>query len=146
MAFDIETVAQAIQSVIASTVVIPGSSPTAYLRATDYMADNFTPPCALVAEAGRPEVHTAMGNQSLYQFEVWLILPRAADRAQLQAAELYASATGTSSIQAALEADQSLGGIVGAGLVTKIGAPMNIQVNGNPYLARTFTYRCLAGS
>ena len=142
----VEQVAQAIQTAIAATVVIPGSSPAVKISATDYLADNFTVPCVLVAENGRPDVHATMGGGSIYEFLLWLILPRAADRAQLQALELYASPTGTSSIQAALEADQSLGGVCAAGIITKVAGPQNVTMNGTPYIARAFTYQCLASS
>ena len=103
---------------------------SADFRATSYLADNFSPPCALVA-AGKVSYHETFGHFGLgtYAFEVMLIVPRVSDRTAIQALEANMSTTGATSVIAALEADGTLGGIATGVIVRESGPMTNVTIS-----------------
>lgn len=111
------------------------------MRVVDYLADTISPPVALVA-IDTVDYHGSFGNSDVdveHLFTVYMVLPRASDRAGIALMESYMSQSGTSSIRAALEADQTLGGVVSTLLVTKSGPPASISINGAEYISLPFS-------
>lgn len=127
------TIEQVEDAVIATLSTIPG------LRGWDYLPDNFTPPCAIVA-VGDIDYHGSFGyGDVVHSVSVLLILQRSSERAGQTAMDAYRSNTGPTSLRAAIEADPTLGGVVSTSIVEKSTPSTAISVNGNPYLASEFT-------
>lgn len=119
----------------------------ANFRATPYLADTFSPPCALVA-AGKVTYHETFGVYGLgtYAFDVMLIVPRVSDRAGIAALEANMSTRGDTSVIAALEADGTLGGIATGVIVRESGQMANITFgqSGAVYTTISFTVEVYA--
>src|SRR5207237_429270 len=81
----------------------------------------------------------AFGFVGLYTYTVLLLLSRTADRSALDAMEGYMSVTGPNSIRAALEADETLGGIAEYVLLRKVGPPAAVNISGSPYISCPFS-------
>ena len=111
---------------------------TAGIRYIEYLSDTVTPPVALVG-IDTIDYHGAFAFADVqHDFTVFLILPRASDRAGIALMESYMSQAGTTSVRAAIEADQTLGGVVSSLKVTKSGPPSAISVGGTEYLSVPF--------
>lgn len=119
---DVATIAAALSTALES---IDG------LRTAPYLADSITPPVALVA-IDTVDYHGAFaGGDVTHTFTVYLIVGRASDRAGIAALEAYMSQAGNDqSISGAIEADQTLGGVVSALKVTESGPPSAITIGG----------------
>lgn len=117
---------------------IPGLNTFAYLP------DTFTPPAALV-EIDTVEYHGAFkGGDVTHTFTVFLIVSRVSDRGAALALSSFMSQPGTNSplsISGAIEADQTLGGVVSTSYVEKSGPPAPVTVIGGEvvYLSVPFT-------
>ena len=101
-------------------------------RATDYLADTFSPPCALVAST-KVTYHDAFGVNALgtYEFDVYLIVPRVSDRTAIATLQANMGTVNTSvgnSVIAALEVDGTLGGIASGVVVRESGPMANITI------------------
>ena len=104
------------------------------LRTFPYLPDTFTPPVALV-NIDLVEYHGSFqGGDVTHEFTVFLIVDRTVDRTAIASLEAYMSQAGSnspSSIQGAIEADPTLGGIVSSLKVEKAGPVAPITVPGS---------------
>lgn len=109
------------------------------LRTTAYLSDSVNPPVAMVGIED-VDYHGAFASGDIqHTFTIFLILSRASDRAGIEAMENYMSNDGAFSIRAAVEADQTLGGVVQTSVLTKSGPPLPISMGGVPYISVPFT-------
>ena len=113
------------------------------IRSTPYLADQFSPPIALVAIQG-VHYHDAFGVASLgmYTFTIYLILSRANDRAALASMESYMSTSGDLSIKAAVETDPTLGGIASGVVVVKSGPPAQLAIGQSQVTYISIPFEC----
>lgn len=81
------------------------------LRCFDYVPDNFAPPCAVVMLDSVDFNNAFSGGSVLYTVTVTVIVGRASERAAQLALDAYLSWDGDRSIQAAVSADPTLGGV-----------------------------------
>lgn len=110
------------------------------LRTLPFLADVITPPVALIAWEEVSSYHGAFGYSDVeHTFTVHLIVGRASERAGIEAMEAFASPSGSSSIRAAIEADNTLGSVVSTCIVDKSGPPGQLTVAGLTYLWLPFT-------
>jgi hypothetical protein len=117
--------AGAIGAAIAANVVSPDGTNIRYLP---YLGDQVNPPVVLVAiEKAEYHLSADLGAATL-TFTAALILPRASDREALAAMEGYMSSTGTASVRAAVESDDTLGGKVQNAVVLEAGPPKGLTV------------------
>lgn len=110
------------------------------LRVIPYLADTFATPCALVAVEDVNYHGAFAGGDVVHNFTVFLIVGRSSDRAGIELAESFMSQAGDSSIRAAFEADQTLGGVVSTSWVKSAG-PMKglaIGADGATYISVPF--------
>jgi hypothetical protein len=109
-----------------------------------YLPDTFTPPVAMV-EIDEVEYHGAFaGGNVTHTFTVFVIVSRVSDRSAGLAVQGFMSQKGDNSpnsIQGAIEADPTLGGIVSTLIVEKSGplAPVTISGADVIYLCVPFT-------
>lgn len=83
-------------------------------RTYAFQPDTISPPCAWTHFPTIPAYHEAMGMGLLtYDFPVIVAVGSQVDRAGQAALEAYISPSGASSVRAAVEADTTLGGLVG---------------------------------
>ncbi|MGH3629535.1 MAG: hypothetical protein ACRDRL_19125 [Sciscionella sp.] len=115
------------------------------LRTSDIVADQITPPQALVGVPPIPSYRIAMGRGA-YQLDltVTVLVSAALDRVgQIQLAG-YADITGDMSIRAAVEGDRTLGGVVADCIVTAF-RPLGLdEVGAIGYYGGVFTLMCVA--
>lgn len=101
------TIQQILTAIKANLSTISG------LRLTDYVPDQVNPPQAVVDFPGELDPHgTFKGGLLTLEATVTVLVSKTVDRAGTAALAAYASSTGTNSIQAAIEADPTLGGVV----------------------------------
>lgn len=102
---------------------------TAGLRTTSYLADTFSAPCCLVA-VKTVTYHEAFGifPLGMYTFDLLLIVPRVSDRTAIESLEGYMSSSGTTSVRAILEADQTLGGVADQVIVRTAGPMAGLSI------------------
>lgn len=100
------------------------------IRNLEFFSDTFTPPVAMVVyHDGQRETFGDPGEWR-HIFTVLVIVARSSDRAGLKTLEEMMSTTGTTSVRAALEADQTFGGKVSSSWVNHIGPPVALNVGG----------------
>jgi hypothetical protein len=130
----VQDIAEALETALKA---IPG------IRTFPYLPDTFTPPVALI-HVDEVEYHGAFqGGDVTHAFTVFLVVGRADDRTAINALEGFMSQKGDNSptsVQGAIEADQSLGGVVSTLVVEKSGpvAPITIPGSDVVYLAVPF--------
>lgn len=112
------------------------------LRAFNYQPDQLNPPIAF-ANLDSINYHRTMGPLALteMQFTVSVIVARATERPAEHALDAYTSATGTSSVKAAIEADRTLGGVVDDLIVESATGIQTISANDGDYLGIEFLVR-----
>jgi hypothetical protein len=103
------------------------------IRTLPYLPDSITPPIALI-NIDDVEYHGAFqGGDVTHSFTVFLIVGRIVDQAAFAALEGFMSQKGANSptsVQGAIEADQTLGGVVSTLVVEKSGPVAPITVPG----------------
>lgn len=112
------------------------------LRGWSYLPDNFTPPCAVVGvdEITYHGSFTGMGGSDVpHVVTILVIVARPSERSGQNAIDDYRSYSGEKSVRAALETDQTLGGVVQTSVVQKSSPHMAITIGGVDYLACQFT-------
>lgn len=111
------------------------------LRAVTYQPDQLNPPLAF-ANLDSINFHRTMRNPlTEMQFTVSVIVARATERPAENALDAYASATGSSSVKAAIEADRTLGGVVDDLIVESCTGIQTMSANDGDYLAIDFLVR-----
>jgi hypothetical protein len=126
-------------SAIAAAMAAKLEAMTPPVRTLPYLSDTFTPPVVLIGW-NHIDPHSAFAKQAKTDFKLLLILNRTMDRTAMAQMENFADLSGASSIISALEADQSLGGVIGAIKVVGAGppAPISIGTPPQPYLGCIF--------
>jgi hypothetical protein len=111
------------------------------VRVVPYLPDNPSPPCALV-NLETVDYHGAFGGGDVvHQFTVYLIVSRIDERAADATLKAFMSQKGgtSTSVQGALESDQTLGGVVSSCIVRKSGPPAPVIIgDGVIYLSCPF--------
>lgn len=109
------------------------------LRVSAFVPDNPTPPIAVVIPQ-RVEFDTALARgMDRFTFDVTVIAARASERNAQRTLDSYCNVTGATSIKAAVESDQTLGGTVMDCRVTEMTAYGPVAIGEVIYLSATFT-------
>jgi len=88
------------------------------LRVFDYLPDQINPPMA-ISTLDSISYHNAMSNgDPQMQFSITVVLGRINERTATANLDGYTSATGATSVRAAIEADRTLGGVANTCIVT----------------------------
>ncbi len=133
------TILQVLEAIETALETIPG------LRTSEFVPDSGNPPQAVVDWEGEIDYHgTAKHGMQIINCSVIIIVSRASDRAGNQALAGYASATGTNSIHAAIEADATLGGVVDDCNVVGFRRLSSEEVAGLNYYGGVFTLSVIA--
>lgn len=82
------------------------------LRVFDYLANNITPPAAIVAMPTVEYDHTKGRGTDKCVFPVHVLVSKVSDKASRDKLSEYIAGTGARSIKAVLESDRTLGGVV----------------------------------
>lgn len=100
------------------------------LRTTAFIKDQMAPPFAMVGVPEIPDYHGAFRSGSMtISPRVYVFVSSVVDRIGQTKLSEYANPTGVSSIKAALEADNTLGGVV-AQVVVKSFRPLGAEEMG----------------
>ena len=98
------------------------------VRVVPYLPDDPNPPCALVS-IDTVDYHAAFGDGAMpHNFTIHLLATRASVRVAVAAIQGYMSNDGTNSVRAAIEADDTLGGVVSSVVVKRSGPPAPVSV------------------
>lgn len=128
------TVSQAAAGLREQLRQIPG------LRVVDNLPDQVNPPMAVMSVTDVTFHRAFSGGDPIYQFVVTLIVARASERVAQDRLDAYTSFDGAQSVRAAIEADQTLGGIVSTSVVDRAGNIQTVTLADNVnYLAVDFT-------
>ena len=114
-------------------------------RAYDTVPDNPNPPCAVVVPTGI-EYHAAFRNgMTRYSFTVLVIVGRADERTAQDRLDGYCNPSGSSSVKAALESDETLNGYAFDLSVTEMRNYQQLVLgDGVTYLAAEFVVSVIA--
>jgi hypothetical protein len=83
------------------------------LRTTEFIKDQMSPPFAMVGVPEIPDYHGAFKSGSMtIRPRIYVFVSAAVDRIGQTALAAYANPTGAQSIKLAIEADNTLGGVV----------------------------------
>ena len=128
------TVSQAANGLREQLRQIPG------LRVVDYLPDQVNPPMAVMSVTDVTFHRAFSGGDPIYQFVVTLIVARASERVAQDRLDAYTSFDGAQSVRAAIESDQTLGGVVATSVVDRAGNIQTVTLADNVnYLAVDFT-------
>lgn len=108
------------------------------MRATRYLPDVINPPHAVITPQ-QIDYHKAFrGGDSPIGFVVTLFVGRVVERTAQDTLYAAMSPTGTGSFKAAVEADQTLGGVVQSLVVVSAQNINSVEIGGATYLAVDF--------
>jgi hypothetical protein len=130
---DVTTIAEALCTALQT---VPG------LNAFAHLPDQFPTPVAVIGVDTVKYYGAFAGGDVLHNLTVFLIVGRVDVRSGLEKLNDYMSQAGnTWSVQGAIEADRSLGGVVSTLKVTESGPPRNVPIGtgGAIYLLVPFT-------
>jgi hypothetical protein len=116
------------------------------LRALEYVPPKVSPPMACVSG---PEVRfdDTMGRGSDdYTFPVLVLAQKVSERGAQAQLDAYLNPSGPSSIKAAIEADETLGGIVDFAWVREVREYGAVEVGEISYLGATFLVEITASA
>ncbi len=114
------------------------------LRTAAYYVDAPNPPQAVVGDP-RIAYDLTMGRGAdTYQFTITLVVQRGTDRTGNAALAAYCASAGTQSIKAAIEDDDTLGGVAMTAVVTSMGDWGVIEIEQVPYLGCQFQVQVIA--
>ena len=109
------------------------------LRAVAEVPDNPSPPIAVV-NLDTVDYDNAFNNGlTLYNFQVTLIVGRAAERTMQRKLDAYCDVTGSQSVKVAIESDKTLSGEVYDLRVERSSSIGSITIQDQIYLAAEFT-------
>ena len=109
------------------------------LRAVAEVPDNPSPPIAIV-NLDSVEYDGAFNNGlTTYNFQVTLIVGRAAERTMQRKLDAYSDVTGSQSVKVAIESDKTLSGEVYDLRVERSSTIGSITIQDQTYLAAEFT-------
>jgi hypothetical protein len=125
------TTVQAIKTAIATKLgTISG------LRTFDYQPDQVNPPFAFPSLQSITYHYAMAGGRSEYQFIITVVAGRQTDRYPERALDQYLDFT--NGVRGAIMADQTLGGVVQACIVTSAGNVQTIDAGDAVYLSIDF--------
>jgi hypothetical protein len=108
------------------------------LRSFAYIPDAVAVPCAIVGLPGIDYLQAMRSNIVRGEFPVRVLVSRASDRAGQGALLDYMDPTGTKSVKAALDADNTLGGAASFAVLTSCKPPGVYTIGGVDYLGVEF--------
>lgn len=108
------------------------------LRSSPVLIDNPSPPIALV-NLNTVDYHEAMQNGlNVLNFQISLIVGRAAERSAQRKLDAYLAPTGSGSVKAGVESNRTLDGSCFDLIVTSASAIGSLTINDQVYLAAEF--------
>ena len=135
------TIQQIMEAIETSLETIPG------LRTSEYVPDQLNPPQAVVDFPGEIVYHGTFAHGK-YVFEptITILVSRTVDRIGTAALAAYASPSGTNSIHLAIEADQTLGGVVDNCVVLNFRRLGQQEIDALQFFGGLFTLRVIAAA
>ena len=119
--------------------IVTNLGPISGLRAVAEIPDNPSPPIASV-NLDTVDYDNAFNNGlTLYNFQVTLIVGRAAERTMQRKLDAYCDVTGSQSVKVAIESDKTLSGEVYDLRVERSSTIGSITIQDQTYLAAEFT-------
>lgn len=110
------------------------------LRVMDYLPDQVNPPMAVMSISDVTFHRAFSGGDCVYGFVVSLIVARASERIGQDRLDAFTSFDGPQSVRAAIESDQTLGGVCQTLLVERAGNIQTVTLADNVnYLSVDFT-------
>lgn len=107
------------------------------LRVTEEIPDNPQPPVAVIA-LNSIEYNRNFGGMTLYNFQVQVIVGRAAERHAQRALDLYVAPDGSSSVKSAVESNRTMTGVVQDTYLSSMPNIGTVVINDQLYLAADF--------
>lgn len=107
------------------------------LRVYEEIPDNPNFPCAIVA-LNSIEYDRNFGGMCLYNFQIQVIVGRAAERHAQRALDLYSAPEGSSSVKSAVESNRTMSGVVQDTYLISMPSVGSIIINEVTYLAADF--------
>ena len=114
------------------------------LRASSWLTGNINPPVALIGLRPPVEFDQDFDGHAVYRWTITVYVSRADDRAGQDKLDGYLSQSGATSVKAAIEGDNTLGGEVGSVRVTEISQWGDVTVGDVSYLAAEFAAETFA--
>lgn len=112
---------------------------TAFSQTFAHPPNSIIPPAAFVGTA-RLNPRATLGNQGDVEFDLWVAVSSAADSESNRVViDDYMSTEGTKSVDAAIQASSTLGGVVDSAVVTAIEGPIELVLGGVSYDGIRFT-------
>ena len=109
------------------------------LRAVAEVPDNPSPPIAIVNLESVDYDNAFNNGLTVYNFQVTLIVGRAAERTMQRKLDAYCDVTGSQSVKVAVESDKTLSGEVYDLRVERSSSIGSITIQDQTYLAAEFT-------
>ncbi len=120
-------------------IAVPG------LRVTSVVPGAPNPPIAVVGQWVAEYDQTLNRGFDRYRFTVRLLVAPSTDRAAQEHLDSYLASSGSSSVKAALEADQTLGGVASTVRVVRVGpVPQVFDLGAQSYLGADVEVEVLA--
>jgi hypothetical protein len=127
------------EAIAEKLATIPG------LRALPYVPATPAPPMAAVGQWTAEYDTTLARGYDTYRFTVRLFVAPVSDRASQELLDSFCASSGTNSVKAALEADQTLGGVASTCRVVRIGpAPLVIPAGNQEFIGADIEIEVLA--
>ena len=114
------------------------------LRASAEIPDNPSPPIAIVNLESVDYDNAFNNGLTVYNFQVTLIVGRAAERTMQRKLDAYCDVTGAQSVKVAIESERTLGGEAYDLRVERSNVVGSITINDQIYLAAEFTVTVFA--
>lgn len=114
------------------------------LRTLDYVPDQINPPVAVVIPSSISYDTVFVRAADEYRFDVVVIVARADERSAQVALDAYCASSGSGSVKAAIEDDDTLGGAAQTTRVTDLTSYQVLAVGETQYLAATFSVSIIA--
>lgn len=108
------------------------------LRTHDTYPQRLDPPAVFIGPMTRNPAQDFAGD-STSTFEVFVCISSVEAARNVEELDDYADATGSKSVEAAINAGPTLGGAAMSAVVTQVQSPVTVEVAGIPYLAAQFT-------
>lgn len=108
------------------------------LRVLEAMPQRLDPPQAFIGTMTRDPAQTFDGT-STSRFEVFVCIASVEAARNVEVLDDYADATGSKSVEAAINGDPDLGSSAHSAVLTQVQSPVTVEVGGVPYLAAQFT-------
>lgn len=114
------------------------------LRTSPEIPDNPTPPIGVINLESVEYDGAMKGGLTTYNFQVTVVVGRAAEREMQRKLDAYCQPDGSQSVKVAIESDRSLSGLVYDLRVVGSNSIGSITINDQTYLAAEFTVTVFA--